>query len=234
MVKLSHKERIMTMFDGIARHYDLLNHLLSAGIDRRWRRKAAALAAQDMPHAALDAACGTADMCIALSKQGIPQVVGIDISHKMIEIGLKKVHAASLASAVALHVMDGEKMAFANESFDAVTIAFGIRNYENRAAGLSEMLRILRPQGRLVILEFSMPRNAIVRQCYELYFRRILPCIGRMISRHHSAYHYLPQSVQDFPSPHTLCSEIMTAGFASVAAKPLSMGIVHLYNAKKR
>jgi demethylmenaquinone methyltransferase/2-methoxy-6-polyprenyl-1,4-benzoquinol methylase len=234
MAMQSHKERNMAMFNSIAAHYDLLNHLLTAGIDRKWRHIAAASAASSMPHAALDAACGTADMSIAMAKQGIPQITGIDMSKEMINIGQRKINAAGLDNIIALHRGDAENMPFASETFDAATIAFGIRNYQDRHKGLTEAARVLRPHGRLVILEFSLPKNILIKWCYTLYFCVVLPLIGRVISRHKNAYHYLPQSVKALPSPRTLCKEIMAAGFHNVRATPLSLGIVHLYNAQKQ
>jgi demethylmenaquinone methyltransferase/2-methoxy-6-polyprenyl-1,4-benzoquinol methylase len=227
------KVRIAAMFDGIAQRYDLLNHLLSLNVDKRWRRIAATVAAQSNPQTALDAAAGTADMAIALAQSGIPKIVGIDISQKMIDIGQQKVHHLRLTDTIRLQTADGEHLPFDDESFDVAAIAFGIRNYADRKRGFSELLRVLRPQGHLVTLEFSMPASTLVRWAYTLYFCKILPCIGKIISRHSSAYNYLQQSVRQFPTPDALCSEMLEAGFAAVDVQPLTLGIVHLYNAKK-
>jgi demethylmenaquinone methyltransferase/2-methoxy-6-polyprenyl-1,4-benzoquinol methylase len=222
------------MFDGIAGHYDLLNHLLSASIDRWWRRKLAKQALRYHPQQVLDAATGTADLAIALARQGIPQITGIDISQKMIDEGHKKLSASDPVRNICLQRADGEHLPFADGSFDMVTMAFGIRNYEDRHSGFAEIARVLRPQGRFLMLEFAMPRRTIVKWLYSVYFFKILPCIGKIISRHNTAYQYLPQSVYDFPLPCVLSAEMATAGLECTAAQPLTLGIVYMYNAKKQ
>ena len=222
------------MFNDIAGRYDLLNRILSAGADRHWRRRAAALAAQGSPRTALDAATGTADLAIAMARQGIPQITGIDISQKMIDIGQTKLRTPHLARAIRLQCADGERLPFADQSFDAAAMAFGIRNYQDRRRGFAEIVRVLRPQGRFVMIEFSMPSRAPMKWLYGFYFCKILPCIGKIVSRHNAAYRYLPQSVREFPAPDALCAEMREAGFECASAQPLTWGIVHLYNAAKR
>jgi demethylmenaquinone methyltransferase/2-methoxy-6-polyprenyl-1,4-benzoquinol methylase len=224
--------RIAGMFDAIAPRYDLLNHLLSAGIDRRWRAKAIASLGLQGRETLVDVCTGTAD--VALEARGrAARVVGVDFAGAMLARGLVKVREAGADRSIALVRGDAMRLPAADASADAVTVAFGIRNVEKTDVGLAEMARILRPGGRLAILEFGMPRLPGVAALYRWYFSRVLPFIGRRISGHGGAYSYLPASVGTFPPPAEFVTLLRHAGFSQVRADPLTFGIVYLYTAVK-
>ena len=228
--------RIAGMFDAIARRYDALNHLLSAGLDRRWRRRAIrALALTDRDRV-LDVCTGTADL--ALAAVAAPDgrasaVVGLDFASEMLRIGASKVASAGLASRVQLVRGDATSLPLPDVSFDAATIGFGIRNVVDPKRGLAEIFRVLRPAGRLAILEFGLPRAPVVRSLYAWYFNHVLPHVGRVISRDRDAYSYLPASVAQFPSDDGFAAWLREAGFTRVSYHPLAMGAVYLYLATK-
>ncbi|GHT74170.1 demethylmenaquinone methyltransferase [Bacteroidia bacterium] len=226
--------QIKAMFNDIAKSYDLLNHLLSMGIDRLWRRKMVKIATRYNPCAILDLATGTADLAIAMARAGAERIVGVDISEQMIAVGQQKVTRKKMERLIHLQVADGEQLPFEDNSFDMVTVAFGIRNYENRQAGFAEILRVLRPQCRFLMLEFSIPQRAVMGYIYRFYFFKILPLVGKIISRHSSAYAYLPQSVDTFPCPRDVTKELLKVGFESVDIQSVSCGIAHIYNIQKR
>ncbi|MBS1615203.1 MAG: bifunctional demethylmenaquinone methyltransferase/2-methoxy-6-polyprenyl-1,4-benzoquinol methylase UbiE [Bacteroidetes bacterium] len=232
--KLSKKEQVAGMFDGIAPRYDLLNHLLSLGIDKRWRRKAIRSIVAAEPRQILDVATGTGDLAVAASKR-FPQanITGVDISAGMLEIGRKKMAEFGLSERVVLLQADSEQLPFAEKAFDAVICAYGVRNFEHLEAGLQEMCRVMRPGGRLAILEFSKPKAFPFSQLYRFYFRFILPFVGRMVSRHSKAYTYLPESVAAFPEGEAFLEILNRCGFSQAKAKPLSFGITTLYVAVK-
>jgi demethylmenaquinone methyltransferase/2-methoxy-6-polyprenyl-1,4-benzoquinol methylase len=232
--KLSKKEQVAGMFDGIAGRYDLLNHTLSLGIDKGWRRKAIREVAALHPETILDVATGTGDLAIAASKV-LPQaaITGVDISTGMLEVGRRKVAALPHAQKITLQEGDSEALPFADDTFDVVMCAYGVRNFENLEAGLREMRRVLRPDGKLVVLEFSQPGKFPAAQLYRFYFKAILPAIGRLVSRHSRAYTYLPQSVAAFPEGKAFCEILGRCGFSSPKARPLSFGITTLYTASK-
>ena len=219
------------MFDRIASRYDLLNRLLSAGIDRSWRRKLVRMMTERQPQQILDIATGTGDLAIACAAiQPRPnRVVGIDISVNMLEKGIAKVAKRGLTQLVELQYGDGENISFDNNSFDAITIAFGLRNFENPQRGLSEMNRTLRAGGMAYILEFSMPRKGLVAALYRFYFTKILPLVGRAFSGHATAYGYLPDSVGAFPRYEALLQMMRDAGFEQVACRPLTFGVATIY-----
>ena len=225
-------QRIAGMFDAIAPRYDLLNHLLSAGIDRRWRTRAIRTLQLTGRETLVDVCTGTAD--IALAARGAARVVGVDFAGAMLGLGLKKVRQAGDERRVSLIRGDALRLPVADASADAVTIGFGIRNVQQAEVGCAEMARVLRRGGRLAILEFGMPRVPGVRALYEWYFSRVLPFIGRRISGHGGAYSYLPASVGSFPPPSEFVTVLRQAGFADVRAVPLTFGIVYLYTAVKR
>ena len=232
--KLSKKEQVAGMFDGIAPRYDLLNHLLSLGIDKGWRRKAIRTLEAAQPKAILDVATGTGDLAIAASKH-FPeaQITGVDISAGMLEIGRKKLAGLGLSGRIAMQQADSEQLPFGNDEFDAVICAYGVRNFENLEAGLREMQRVLRPGGRLAVLEFSKPKAFPFAQLYRFYFRFILPLVGRIVSRHSKAYTYLPESVAAFPEGKDFLQILARCGFSGAKARPLTFGITTLYTATK-
>jgi demethylmenaquinone methyltransferase/2-methoxy-6-polyprenyl-1,4-benzoquinol methylase len=223
------------MFDAIADRYDLLNHLLSAGLDMAWRRKAIGALALTGREVVLDVCTGTADLAIAAAtgRRRAKRVIGVDFSGAMLQIAKAKVARLTGASAISVVRGDATRIPLADASVDAGTIAFGIRNVERPAAACREMARVLRPGGRLVVLEFSLPPTAIVRGAYLWYFRNILPLVGRMISKHPTAYTYLPDSVQTFASPEAFLAEQRGAGFCTVRATPLTFGVVQMFVAVK-
>jgi len=225
-------QRIAGMFDAIAPRYDLLNHLLSAGIDRRWRTRAIRTLQLTGRETLVDVCTGTAD--IALAAQGAARVVGVDFAGAMLGLGLGKVRRAGEERRIALVRGDALRLPVADASADAVTIGFGIRNVQDPRVGCAEMARVLRRGGRLAILEFGMPRVPGVRTLYEWYFNSVLPFIGRRISGHGGAYSYLPASVGSFPPPAEFVTVLRQAGFTDVRAVPLTFGIVYLYTAVKR
>jgi demethylmenaquinone methyltransferase/2-methoxy-6-polyprenyl-1,4-benzoquinol methylase len=225
-------DRIAGMFDAIAPRYDLLNRLLSAGIDRRWRTRAIRTLQLTGRETLVDVATGTAD--VALAADGAARVIGVDFAGAMLALGLKKVHRAGQERRIALVRGDALRLPIADGRADAVTIAFGIRNVQSPEVGCAEMARVLRRGGRLAILEFGMPRVPGVRALYEWYFSRVLPFIGSRISGHGGAYSYLPASVGSFPPPAEFVTVLRQAGFADVRAVPLTFGIVYLYTAVKR
>src|SRR5262249_14817784 len=211
--------------------YDFLNHLLSAGLDRRWRRRAIESLRLRGSERVLDLCTGTADLAIAAGSARPPaaRIVGLDFADAMLRVARDKVRIRALDARVALARADATRLPIAARSMDAVTIAFGIRNVENVAAACDEMSRVLKPGGRLAILEFAMPAMPIVRGAYRWYFSQVLPRIGRLVSRHRAAYTYLPASVGAFQSPDELVTILRQHGFDDVRAVPLSVGIVFLY-----
>ena len=225
---------IAAMFDRISPKYDALNHLLSLNIDKMWRRKAAKAVSRSCPKTILDLATGTADLAIALAKHN-PQahIIGMDISEKMLEIGKEKVAKKNLENQIELQVGDAASLPFEDARFDAVTVAFGVRNFEDLDKGLSEISRVLKPGGQAVILEFSMPERFPVKQLYRFYFKRLLPFIGRIISKDKGAYTYLPNSVEKFPEPEAFSRSLASFGLGKCQTKQLTMGIATLYIAEK-
>lgn len=230
---MAKKEVVQDIFNDIAPRYDLLNHLLSMNIDKGWRRKAMKHIGQDGKKCLLDVACGTGDFSIAACRAGVERVTGIDISANMVEIGRRKVREAGLEDCIDLQIGDSEQMSFADDAFDAVTVAFGVRNFEHLEAGLKEMLRVLRPGGKAVILEFSMPEHFPMKQLYTFYFRHILPTVGGWISGNKSAYAYLPASVMKFPQGQVFLDIMRSCGFASPVQHKLTFGIASLYVGEK-
>ncbi len=220
------KNEVKGMFDAIAPTYDRLNHLLSAGVDRSWRRKVVKMAGgRDI----LDVATGTGDLAILLSKKTpSAHITGVDVSGKMLEIARKK------APEIEFRVGDAEKLEFEDNSFDLVTCAFGVRNFGDIEAGLSEMHRVLNSGGGCMILEFSEPRGVIFGPLYRFYFHRILPLVGRAVSKNRGAYAYLPASVDGFPPPEEFMEMLRKVGFSDISAKSLTFGIAYIYISVKR
>ena len=193
------KLQVARMFDSISKRYDFLNHLLSLGIDIIWRKKAIALLADIQPRIILDVATGTGDFSVEAMSLKPEKIIGVDISAGMLEVGRQKMRKKKLDSIIDLQLGDSENLPFQDNFFDAVIVAFGVRNFEHLERGLSEMLRVVKPSGKVVVLEFSRPSKFPMKQLYSVYFTTILPWIGRWISRDQAAYRYLPESVQAFP-----------------------------------
>ncbi len=230
----SKKEQVSNMFDNISHYYDFLNHFLSLGIDRGWRRKAIGLLRPLAPQRVLDVATGTADLAIEAHRQLSPrEIIGVDISPKMLENGRKKIAQRQLSEVIVLEDGDSENLRFETASFDAVTVAFGVRNYENLRTGLAEMHRVLRPGGQLVVLEFSKPTTTPFKQLYHFYFRYMLPSIGKLTSKDPRAYAYLYESVQAFPDGAAFVAELESVGFGQVKVQSLTLGICAVYLATK-
>lgn len=227
--------KIAGMFDAIAGNYDLLNHLLSAGIDRRWRKKAIASLALTGSERVLDLCTGTADVAIAAAdaRPGAARVLGIDFAGAMLAVGRQKLLTRRLDRQITLAQGDATRIPVADRSVQAVTVAFGIRNVENTAAACAEIYRVLAPGGRIAILEFGIPTLPVIRGAYLWYFNHILPRIGRIVSRHNAAYGYLPASVSAFASPAEFVKILRQSGFVGIEAAPQTLGIVYLYTARR-
>jgi demethylmenaquinone methyltransferase/2-methoxy-6-polyprenyl-1,4-benzoquinol methylase len=228
------------MFDAIAGRYDFLNHLLSAGLDKRWRRQAVDVLQLTGDEIVLDLCTGTADLALAAmtGRHRARRVIGVDFSAAMLQIGNQKTRNTGspgpAGRSINLVRGDATRIPMRDASVDATTIGFGIRNVEQPEAACREIARVLRPGGTLVILEFSLPRSRALRNFYLWYFRKILPLVGRLVSRHPSAYNYLPASVEAFPSPEEFSQILREAGFGTVRAVPLTFGVVYLFVAIKR
>ena len=229
----SKKEQVKAMFDNIAPSYDFLNHFFSLGIDRRWRKKAVALLQKEKPKFILDVATGTADFAIESLALQPDSIKGIDISGQMLEAGRKKIKKLNQEKKIELLQGDSEKINFEDDFFDAATVGFGVRNFENPAKGLSEIYRVLKKNGTLIVLEFSTPGKFPVKQLYHFYFRNILPLIGKIISKDHRAYTYLPESVKAFPSGKNFLILMDDSGFMNTKCIPLTFGIASIYIGKK-
>lgn len=228
-------DRIAAMFDAIAGRYDLLNHLLSGGLDRRWRARAVRALDLTGRETVLDLCTGTADLAITLCRRrrGAARVVGVDFAARMLEHGARKVGARGLGGRIGLVRGDAMQAPLPAASVDAATIAFGIRNVEDPRRTLAELHRVVRPGGRIAILEFGMPTAPGLGPLYRWYFRRVLPAVGRLVSRHDSAYTYLPASVGAFPSGAAFCALLEEAGFVDTRTVRMLLGVVHLYSATR-
>jgi demethylmenaquinone methyltransferase / 2-methoxy-6-polyprenyl-1,4-benzoquinol methylase len=227
------KEQVAKMFNNISRRYDFLNHLLSMGIDRVWRKSAIRLLKPLNPQLILDVATGTGDFAIQALTLDPLKVTGVDISEGMLAIGRKKVEKLKLSGKVELLEGDSEDLQFQDNTFDAVTVGFGVRNFENLEKGLREIRRVLKPGAMLVVLEFSRPRKFPMRQLYNFYFKNILPGLGRLISNDKSAYTYLPESVEVFPDGTDFENILKKVGFNETSCRPLTFGISSIYSARK-
>jgi demethylmenaquinone methyltransferase/2-methoxy-6-polyprenyl-1,4-benzoquinol methylase len=225
----SKKEQVAKMFNNIAPKYDLLNHTLSLGIDILWRKKAVGILKKHQPEKVLDIACGTGDFTIANIDSGASKIIGLDISEGMVNVGLKKVEKKGLSKRINLQVGDSEKINFQDNTFDGITVGFGVRNFENLEKGLSEMHRVLSPNGKVIILEFSKPKKFPIKHLYFFYFKYILPTIGRLVSKDKTAYTYLPDSVKAFPDGERFTSILEKVGFTKTYIVPCSFGIASIY-----
>lgn len=227
------KQQVEHMFDQIAPKYDFLNHFLSMGVDKWWRRKAIRMLKNYQPSRILDVATGTGDFAVEAAKIGPSEIIGFDLSEQMIRVGTEKVKRLKLDYLIQFEKGDSEQMPFASESFDAITVAFGVRNFENLEKGLYEFHRVLKPGGVAVILEFSRPRVFPFKQLYLFYFRHILPFVGGMVSKDSSAYTYLPESVMAFPDDQDFLRILASTGFSRCRQRRLTMGIATIYEAVK-
>jgi len=228
------REMVESMFDSIARRYDFLNHFLSFGIDRLWRRRAIRKIARNIsPSGILDVATGTGDLAIAALKLSPRKVTGIDISENMLEIGREKISRTGLDGTIELLAGDSENILFDDGSFDVAMVAFGVRNFSDPLKGLTEMCRVVRSGGMIMVLEFSKPARFPFKQIYRLYFRRILPFFGRLFSRDRTAYTYLPESVMKFPDNKDFLLLLEKAGFVSTEQERLTGGIASIYTGFK-
>ena len=227
------KQYVRSLFDSIAGRYDMLNHLLSGGIDTYWRWRAIRRLRRGAPARILDVATGTADFAIAAARLGPREIVGVDLAGEMLSLGRDKIVRRGLAGVITLLAAEAEHLPFAEGAFDAAVVAFGVRNFEDLHQGLAEMRRVLRAGGRLVVLEFSRPRVFPLRQIYLFYFLRVIPLIGRLVSGNREAYTYLPESVMAFPEGADFLSLLAKAGFRSPGAERLTFGIASVYTAEK-
>ena len=223
------KQQVARMFDSISRRYDFLNHFLSLGIDILWRKKAIALLRDLQPKIILDVATGTGDFSIEALSLKPEKIIGIDISEGMLEVGRQKMRKKKIDPIIELQFGDSENLPFADNFFDAVIVAFGVRNFEDMKGGLTEMLRVVKPGGKVIVLEFSRPSKFPMKQLYNVYFTTILPLIGRWISRDQAAYRYLPESVQAFPDGKDFVKILSDIGYKNPQCNPLTFGISSLY-----
>lgn len=229
----SKKEQVATMFNNISKKYDFLNHFLSLGIDILWRKKAIRLLKKSQPKHILDIATGTGDFAIEALKLNPNKIIGIDISEGMLAVGKEKIKNKKLQDIIELKLGDSEKLDFDDNVFDAYTVGFGVRNFENLEKGLSEMLRVLKPNGTGIILEFSKPKSFPIKQLYNLYFNELLPRIGKLISKDDTAYTYLPESVNAFPEGDEFVKILRKLGYKNINAIPLLFGIASIYKVTK-
>jgi demethylmenaquinone methyltransferase/2-methoxy-6-polyprenyl-1,4-benzoquinol methylase len=227
------KQQVADMFDNISHKYDFLNHFLSLGIDIRWRKKGIKLLKDIQPKQILDIATGTGDFAIEALKLNPDHVTGVDISEGMLNVGREKLKKRKLDDKITLTSGDSENLPFEDNKFDAIIVAFGVRNFENLEKGLSEMFRVLRPGGKVVVLEFSKPKSFPFKQLYNFYFKNILPTLGKTISKDNAAYTYLPESVKSFPDGKDFTSILDKLGFKDTVCKPLTLGISSIYTGIK-
>ncbi len=229
------KEQVAEMFDNIAHSYDQLNHLLSFGIDIRWRKKAIKMLKKLNPERVMDVATGTGDFAIEAARMGVnaKEIIGVDISKGMLEVGKVKIKKKGMEGLIDLRYGDSENLPFEDDYFDAYTAAFGVRNFENLEKGLTDMLRVLKPGGTGFILEFSKPSSFPFKQMYWFYFKVILPVVGKLVSKDNRAYTYLPESVQAFPQGDEFLAIMNTCGYTNVKRKALTGGIATIYTGEK-
>lgn len=226
---MAKKSYIIRLFDDIAPTYDKLNHILSLNIDKSWRSKSVKQIMTTNPKIVLDIACGTGDFTIELAQKGVEKVIGVDISEGMMNIGRQKVADAGLSDRITMHVDDSESLSLSDNSVDAVSVAFGVRNFEHLQIGLNEMNRVIRSGGTVNVLELSVPSNPVLLWGYKLYFLHILPFFGGMISGNKDAYKYLPASVLNFPKPAVFLSMLEAAGFKECRQRSFTFGLCRLF-----
>jgi len=231
--QLGKKEQVTKMFDTISENYDGLNRVISFGIDIRWRKKVVAMLRKKRPDTILDIATGTGDLAINLAKTGASKIIGLDISAGMLAVGEKKVFHKNLQHTIQMMVGDSEDLPFEADSFDGITVAFGVRNFENLEKGLSEIYRVLKPSGTLIILETSVPTKSPYKQGYTIYCKYLLPRIGRIFSKDNAAYQYLSESAAVFPYGQDFNNILQKIGFIGIQNKPQTFGVASIYVATK-
>jgi len=229
----SKKEEVAEMFNNISKRYDFLNHFLSMGIDKLWRKKAIKILGENNPKVILDIATGTGDFAVEALKLNPRKVIGIDISKGMLAMGLEKMKTKKVDHIIDLQLGDSENLNFEANYFDGYTVGFGVRNFENLEKGLREMLRVLKPNGKAVILEFSKPKKFPIKQTYFVYSKYILPTIGKLVSKDARAYTYLPESIAAFPEGEEFMSIMKKVGYKNVDSKLVSGGIATIYFGNK-
>lgn len=227
------KKQVTQMFNGISRSYDLLNRVITLGVDVIWRKRVVRLIQKNKHQVLLDIATGTGDLVLALSKLKTKKIIGLDISPGMLEIGKQKVKAQGLDQRIEMQLGDSEALSFENDTFDGVTIAFGVRNFEHLDLGLQEIYRVLKPQGALVILETAVPQNPILKSLYSLYTQKVMPFIGKLFSKNRTAYQYLSDSAAAFPCGKAFNNILKKNGFIAVEDFPQTLGVASIYFAKK-
>jgi demethylmenaquinone methyltransferase/2-methoxy-6-polyprenyl-1,4-benzoquinol methylase len=232
--ELGKKEQVAQMFDTISGNYDGLNRIISFGIDIKWRKKVLQLVYDKNPKTVLDIATGTGDLAILMTATSAERIVGLDISAGMLDVGRKKIEAKKLSDKIEMILADSENMPFENDTFDAITVAFGVRNFETLEKGLAEILRVLKPNGIFVILETSVPEKTPYKQGYTFYSKNILPLIGKLFSKDDSAYQYLSESASVFPYGVALNNILIKIGFIDVVSMPQTFGVATIYSASKK
>ncbi|WP_299175393.1 bifunctional demethylmenaquinone methyltransferase/2-methoxy-6-polyprenyl-1,4-benzoquinol methylase UbiE [uncultured Allomuricauda sp.] len=230
---LGKKEQVRQMFDTISEDYDGLNRVISFGIDLKWRRKVVSILTKKTPKNILDIATGTGDLAIAMTATGAERIVGLDISQGMLDVGKTKISAKNLENTIEMVVGDSENLPFLDNTFDAITVAFGVRNFENLEKGLSEIFRVLKPGGNFVVLETSVPTKTPFKQGYRIYTKYILPVIGKIFSKDRSAYAYLSESASVFPHGQAFNNILDKIGFIGIENKPQTFGVASIYVATK-
>ena len=229
----SKKEEVAEMFDNISKRYDFLNHFLSLGIDKLWRKRAIKVLGEISPKRILDMATGTGDFAIAALKLNPEEVIGVDISQGMLDVGIEKMKRKGVDGIVRMKLGDSENLPFEDHYFDGLTVGFGVRNYENLEKGLGEMLRVIRPEGKTIILEFSKPKKFPVKHLFNFYSKHIIPFLGKKISKDGRAYEYLPESVAAFPEGNDFMEIMRKVGYKNVKARKVSGGIATIYSGDK-
>ena len=232
--ELGKKEQVAQMFDTISGNYDGLNRVISFGIDIKWRKKVLKLVSDKNPKTVLDIATGTGDLAILMTNTSAEKIIGLDISAGMLEVGRSKIKSKNLSDKIEMILADSENMPFEDNTFDAITVAFGVRNFENLEKGLAEILRVLKPNGIFVILETSVPDKTPYKQGYTFYSKNILPLIGKLFSKDDSAYQYLSESASVFPYGEALNNILRKIGFIEVKAMPQTFGVATIYSASKK
>ncbi|RKS99798.1 bifunctional demethylmenaquinone methyltransferase/2-methoxy-6-polyprenyl-1,4-benzoquinol methylase UbiE [Flavobacterium sp. 123] len=231
---LGKKEQVAKMFDTISGNYDNLNRVISFGIDVKWRKKVLKMVSKSNPKTILDIATGTGDLAILMAETNAEKIIGLDISSGMLEVGKKKIASKNLSNTIEMVLADSENMPFEDNYFDAITVAFGVRNFENLEKGLTEILRVLKPNGLFVILETSVPDKTPYKQGYNFYSKNILPVIGKLFSKDNVAYGYLSESAAAFPYGEALNNILRKTGFIDVVAMPQTFGVATIYSASKK